>query len=296
MESDRTGSRQGRAVPAAAPRGFSNFLRLSYPALRERVQASLHCDAGVSAPSDAQPASPAAPGPPGAALSPHPDAGGLRASGPPVSSLRAPVAGSGAVAVRARRPAPRHGDGPGSHRRPVTGSGGAGARTEDFRPAARTSTISDMAILVVDDDQAVRDALRRALRMQGYDVELAGDGEEALLKLRAQPERDRPADRRHPDAAARRARADATAARRRQRAADPDADRARPGRRPRRRARGGRRRLPREAVRARGARRPRARAAAPPRRRRDRDDADLRRPRARHRHARGAPRRRDARR
>jgi two-component system response regulator MprA len=47
--------------------------------------------------------------------------------------------------------------------------------------------MSEMAILVVDDDQAVRDALRRALRMQGYDVTLAGDGEEALLKLRANP-------------------------------------------------------------------------------------------------------------
>jgi two-component system response regulator MprA len=45
----------------------------------------------------------------------------------------------------------------------------------------------DMAILVVDDDQAVRDALRRALTMQGYEVALAGDGEEALLKLRSNP-------------------------------------------------------------------------------------------------------------
>jgi len=44
-----------------------------------------------------------------------------------------------------------------------------------------------MAILVVDDDQAVRDALRRALRMQGYDVNVALDGEEALLKLRGSP-------------------------------------------------------------------------------------------------------------
>jgi two-component system response regulator MprA len=44
-----------------------------------------------------------------------------------------------------------------------------------------------MAILIVDDDQAVRDALRRALTMQGYEVELAADGEEGLLKLRSHP-------------------------------------------------------------------------------------------------------------
>jgi len=59
--------------------------------------------------------------------------------------------------------------------------------TEDFLYRARMSTITGMAILVVDDDQAVRDALRRALTMQGYDVELASDGEEALLKLRSNP-------------------------------------------------------------------------------------------------------------
>jgi two-component system, OmpR family, response regulator MprA len=41
----------------------------------------------------------------------------------------------------------------------------------------------DMSILVVDDDQAVRDALRRALGMQGYGVELAADGNEALARL-----------------------------------------------------------------------------------------------------------------
>ena len=40
-----------------------------------------------------------------------------------------------------------------------------------------------MAILVVDDDQAVRDALRRALTMQGYSVDVAADGEEALTTL-----------------------------------------------------------------------------------------------------------------
>jgi two-component system response regulator MprA len=49
------------------------------------------------------------------------------------------------------------------------------------------ATIKDMSILVVDDDQAVRDALRRALALQGYEVELAADGEEALFKLRTNP-------------------------------------------------------------------------------------------------------------
>src|SRR6266536_891768 len=37
-----------------------------------------------------------------------------------------------------------------------------------------------MRILVVDDEPAVRDALERALRLDGYDVELAEDGAQAL--------------------------------------------------------------------------------------------------------------------
>jgi two-component system, OmpR family, response regulator MprA len=40
-------------------------------------------------------------------------------------------------------------------------------------------------ILVVDDERAVRDALRRALELQGYEVDLAADGEEALSRLAA---------------------------------------------------------------------------------------------------------------
>jgi two-component system response regulator MprA len=40
-------------------------------------------------------------------------------------------------------------------------------------------------ILVVDDEPAVRTALHRALRLDGYDVELAADGTEALTALAA---------------------------------------------------------------------------------------------------------------
>jgi two-component system response regulator MprA len=36
---------------------------------------------------------------------------------------------------------------------------------------------------VVDDDEALRNAVRRALRLEGYDVELAGDGAEGLARL-----------------------------------------------------------------------------------------------------------------
>lgn len=40
-----------------------------------------------------------------------------------------------------------------------------------------------MRILVVDDDQAVREALRRSLTYNGYAVDLAADGAEALEKV-----------------------------------------------------------------------------------------------------------------
>ena len=41
-----------------------------------------------------------------------------------------------------------------------------------------------MRILVVDDEPAVRDSLERALRLDGYEVELARDGREGLARLR----------------------------------------------------------------------------------------------------------------
>jgi len=48
-----------------------------------------------------------------------------------------------------------------------------------------------MKILVVDDERAVRDSLRRALELEGYEIELAGDGNEALSTLgRDEPQPD----------------------------------------------------------------------------------------------------------
>ncbi|WAL66484.1 response regulator transcription factor [Amycolatopsis cynarae] len=40
-----------------------------------------------------------------------------------------------------------------------------------------------MRILVVDDDRAVRESLRRSLEFNGYQVDLAGDGAQALEKV-----------------------------------------------------------------------------------------------------------------
>ncbi|WP_026875910.1 response regulator transcription factor [Jiangella gansuensis] len=44
-----------------------------------------------------------------------------------------------------------------------------------------------MRVLVVDDDPGVRESLRRSLAFNGYDVQLATDGEEALRAVTADP-------------------------------------------------------------------------------------------------------------
>lgn len=47
-----------------------------------------------------------------------------------------------------------------------------------------------MRLLIVDDDRALRDALRRALALSGYEIETAADGQQALLRAGAEPRPD----------------------------------------------------------------------------------------------------------
>src|SRR6266511_2594405 len=62
-------------------------------------------------------------------------------------------------------------------------------RTSFLTPlSASATTIGAVKILVVDDERAVRESLRRALELEGYEIELAADGQEALQRLDANGE------------------------------------------------------------------------------------------------------------
>lgn len=51
------------------------------------------------------------------------------------------------------------------------------------RVSDRHGSLDTMRILVVDDDRAVRDSLRRSLEFNGYEVAVANDGVEALARI-----------------------------------------------------------------------------------------------------------------
>jgi two-component system response regulator MprA len=52
-------------------------------------------------------------------------------------------------------------------------------------PAGSSASGAKPSVLVVDDDKAVRESLRRSLEFNGYEVHLAGDGAEALAGIGA---------------------------------------------------------------------------------------------------------------
>src|SRR5207248_1531372 len=60
----------------------------------------------------------------------------------------------------------------------------------DLRSASFRATMTQMKILVVDDERAVRDSLRRALELEGYEIDLAENGGQALDRLDSEPEPD----------------------------------------------------------------------------------------------------------
>ena len=127
--------------------------------------------------------------------------------------------------------------------------------------AADSSAAARQHVLVVEDDRAVRESLRRSLEFNGYQVSTASDGAEALAGISGI----------NPDAVVMDVmmpRLDGLETTRALRKVgngvpDPRADRPRRRRRPGGGARRRCRRLPDQAVRARGAARPAPRAAAP---------------------------------
>src|SRR6478609_1155314 len=60
------------------------------------------------------------------------------------------------------------------------------ARAAAARRGRVLDTVGPMHLLIVDDDRALRDALRRALTLAGYDVDTADGGEQALAKIAQQ--------------------------------------------------------------------------------------------------------------
>lgn len=54
-------------------------------------------------------------------------------------------------------------------------------------PCGNTGTVSGETILVVDDEAAIRDLVGTYLRREGYQVDDAADGDEALDRIARRP-------------------------------------------------------------------------------------------------------------
>jgi two-component system, OmpR family, response regulator MprA len=67
------------------------------------------------------------------------------------------------------------------------GDRGVSATYESAGPRAFAGQNGAVSILIVDDDRALRDALRRALLLAGYETETAAGGNDALARIRLSP-------------------------------------------------------------------------------------------------------------
>ena len=54
-------------------------------------------------------------------------------------------------------------------------------------PAAATTPARWATILIIDDEAAIRESLQTLLELEGYEVDIAGDGEEGLARLAERP-------------------------------------------------------------------------------------------------------------
>src|SRR4051794_9365698 len=54
-------------------------------------------------------------------------------------------------------------------------------------PAELSDSASVGSILIIDDEAAIRESLQTLLEMEGYQVDVAGDGEEGLAQIAARP-------------------------------------------------------------------------------------------------------------
>src|SRR5438552_106422 len=71
--------------------------------------------------------------------------------------------------------------------RPITGVSWHKPRDDSMKTGAILNAAMTKRILLVDDERSIREALRKSLRAENYEVVLAENGQEAIEKHGAEP-------------------------------------------------------------------------------------------------------------